>query len=121
MCSVQCVRWDWKDVIHYELLPPGNIISTDLYYQQLMKLKQEVEEKQTELNNRKGNAVFMCVTDNYNTHGMRNVELMVCRLNRDYKTSRLNEVSDRPDFLGAVADATCVEVRREGASVAFLT
>ncbi|GBP41197.1 hypothetical protein EVAR_30635_1 [Eumeta japonica] len=36
-----------KDIIHYELLPPGKSINSDFYYQQLMRLKQEVEKKRT--------------------------------------------------------------------------
>ncbi|GBP00945.1 hypothetical protein EVAR_2254_1 [Eumeta japonica] len=36
-----CVRWDWKGIIHYELLPPDKIVNPDLYCQQLMKLKQK--------------------------------------------------------------------------------
>ncbi|GBP38736.1 Histone-lysine N-methyltransferase SETMAR [Eumeta japonica] len=51
---ILCVWWDWKGIIHYELLPPGKIISSDLYCQQLMRLKQEVEKKRLKLINRKG-------------------------------------------------------------------
>ncbi|GBP47582.1 hypothetical protein EVAR_40138_1 [Eumeta japonica] len=36
-----------------ELLPPDKTIHLDLYYQQLMRLKQEVEKKCPELINRK--------------------------------------------------------------------
>ncbi|GBP75436.1 Histone-lysine N-methyltransferase SETMAR [Eumeta japonica] len=43
-----CVWWDWKGIIHYELLPPGKTIISDLYCQQLMRLKQEVEQKRPE-------------------------------------------------------------------------
>ncbi|GBP76075.1 hypothetical protein EVAR_46943_1 [Eumeta japonica] len=41
---------------HYykELLPPGKTMDSDLYCQQLMRLKQEVEKKRPELINRKG-------------------------------------------------------------------
>ncbi|GBP51115.1 Histone-lysine N-methyltransferase SETMAR [Eumeta japonica] len=41
-------------VIHYELLPPGKTINTDLYCQQPMTLQQEVEKRRPELINRKG-------------------------------------------------------------------
>ncbi|GBP71242.1 Mariner Mos1 transposase [Eumeta japonica] len=34
-----CVWWDWKGIIHYELLPPGKTINSDLYCQQLMRLR----------------------------------------------------------------------------------
>ncbi|GBP83102.1 Oxygen-dependent coproporphyrinogen-III oxidase, mitochondrial [Eumeta japonica] len=35
------VWWDWKGIIHYELLPPSKPVNSDLYCQQLMRLKQE--------------------------------------------------------------------------------
>ncbi|TLM46186.1 hypothetical protein FEC26_18845, partial [Acinetobacter baumannii] len=49
-----CVWWDWKGIIHYELLPPGRTIDSELYCEQLMRLKQEVERKRPELINRRG-------------------------------------------------------------------
>ncbi|GBP67268.1 Mariner Mos1 transposase [Eumeta japonica] len=33
-----CVWWDWKRIIHYELLAPGKTINSDLYCQDLIKL-----------------------------------------------------------------------------------
>ncbi|GBP33735.1 Mariner Mos1 transposase [Eumeta japonica] len=41
-----CIWWDWKGIIHCELLPQGKTINSDLFCQQLMRLKQEVERKQ---------------------------------------------------------------------------
>ncbi|KAL0859687.1 hypothetical protein ABMA27_010802 [Loxostege sticticalis] len=49
-----CVWWDWQGIIHYELLPPGRTIDSELYCGQLMRLKQEVERKRPELINRRG-------------------------------------------------------------------
>ncbi|KAL0852079.1 hypothetical protein ABMA28_000324 [Loxostege sticticalis] len=49
-----CLWWDWKGIIHYELLPPGRTIDSELYCEQLMRLKQEVERKRPELINRRG-------------------------------------------------------------------
>ncbi|GBP72724.1 hypothetical protein EVAR_43460_1 [Eumeta japonica] len=46
--------WNWKAIIHYELLPPSKTINLDLNCQRLMGLKQEVEKKLPELINRKG-------------------------------------------------------------------
>ncbi|GBP74408.1 Histone-lysine N-methyltransferase SETMAR [Eumeta japonica] len=43
-----------KGIIHYELLAPGKTISSNLYCQQLMRLKQEVEKKRSKLINREG-------------------------------------------------------------------
>ncbi|KAJ0171809.1 hypothetical protein K1T71_012572 [Dendrolimus kikuchii] len=34
-----CIWWDWKGIIHYELLPPGRTIDCELYRKQLMRLK----------------------------------------------------------------------------------
>ncbi|GBP91156.1 Mariner Mos1 transposase [Eumeta japonica] len=48
-----CVWWEWKGIIRYELLTPDKAINTDLYCQQLMRLKQEVEKNLPELINRK--------------------------------------------------------------------
>lgn len=49
-----CVWWDWKGIVHYELLPPGKTIDSDLYCQQLMRLKEALEKNRPELVNRKG-------------------------------------------------------------------
>ncbi len=39
-----CVWWDWKGIIHYELLQPARTIDSTLYCQQLMRLKQAIEK-----------------------------------------------------------------------------
>ncbi|XP_025155140.1 histone-lysine N-methyltransferase SETMAR-like [Harpegnathos saltator] len=46
--------WDWKRIIHYELLPSGQSLNSDLHCQQLTRLKQAIDEKRPELSNRKG-------------------------------------------------------------------
>ncbi|GBP05458.1 RUN and FYVE domain-containing protein 2 [Eumeta japonica] len=38
------IWWDWKGIIHYELLPPSKAINSDLFYQQLMRLKLQEEK-----------------------------------------------------------------------------
>ena len=38
------VRWDWKGIVHHELLEPGRIINSTLYCQQLMRLKQAIKK-----------------------------------------------------------------------------
>lgn len=48
------VWWDWKGIVHHELLEPGQTIDSTLYCQQLMRLKQAIQEKRPELINRKG-------------------------------------------------------------------
>ncbi|GBP66689.1 Histone-lysine N-methyltransferase SETMAR [Eumeta japonica] len=48
-----CIGWDWKDIIHCELLPPSKTINLNLYCRQLMRLMQEAEKKRLDLINRK--------------------------------------------------------------------
>lgn len=45
--------WNRKGVFYYELLPPGKTVDSDLYCQQLMRLKQSIQEKWPELIDRK--------------------------------------------------------------------
>lgn len=49
-----CVWWDWKGIIHHELLPYGQTLNSDLYCQQLDRLKLAIDQKRPELVNRKG-------------------------------------------------------------------
>ena len=46
--------WHWKEIVHHELLEPGQTINSTLYYQQLMRLKQTIKKKRPELINKKG-------------------------------------------------------------------
>ena len=48
------VWWDWKGIVHHELLEPGQTINSTLYCQQLMQLKQANENNPPELINKKG-------------------------------------------------------------------
>ncbi|GBP77055.1 Mariner Mos1 transposase [Eumeta japonica] len=59
-----CVQWDLKFIIHYELLPPGKTIDSDLYCLQLMRFKEEVEKKCLESINRKS-VVFTMITPDH--------------------------------------------------------
>lgn len=49
-----CVWWDCKGIIYYELLPSGQTLNSDLYCEQLTRLKQAIDQKRPELANRKG-------------------------------------------------------------------
>ena len=49
-----CVWWDWKGVIHYELLNYGQTLNSVLYCEQLDRLKQAIDQKRPELVNRNG-------------------------------------------------------------------
>jgi len=40
-----CIWGDWKDVLYYKLLSPGEIITADPYQQQLTNLSDALEEK----------------------------------------------------------------------------
>jgi len=40
-----CIWWDWKDVLYYELLRPGNNHGRQGYQQQLINLTDALEEK----------------------------------------------------------------------------
>ena len=51
---IMCVWWGWKGIIDYELLPLGQSLNSNLYCQQLIRLKQAIDEKQPEKSNRKG-------------------------------------------------------------------
>ncbi|GFX86050.1 putative DD34D transposase [Trichonephila clavipes] len=48
-----CILCDWKGIIYYELLPYGQTLNSDLYCQQLDRLKQEIDQKRSELANRR--------------------------------------------------------------------
>jgi len=43
--KVMLCWWDWKGIGHYELLPPSQTIDSNLYYQQLERLRQGIERK----------------------------------------------------------------------------
>ena len=48
------VWWDWKGIVHHELLEPGQTINSTLYCQQLMRLKPAIRKKRAEFINKKG-------------------------------------------------------------------
>ena len=48
------VWWDYKGIVYFELLPPNRTINSVVYIEQLTKLNNAVEEKRSELTNRKG-------------------------------------------------------------------
>jgi len=45
--------WDWKRIIHYELLLSNQTINSELYCEQLQRLQQAIERKRPELINRR--------------------------------------------------------------------
>ena len=48
------VGWDWKGIVHYELLSFNQTINSELYYEQLQRLLQAIGRKRPELINRRG-------------------------------------------------------------------
>ena len=48
------VWWDFKGIIHLELLPRNQTINSNVYCRQLIKLDKEIKEKRPELATRKG-------------------------------------------------------------------
>ncbi|GFX08933.1 mariner Mos1 transposase [Trichonephila clavipes] len=49
-----CSWWDWKGIIYYELLPYSQTFNLDFYCQQLERLKLAIDQKRSELANRRG-------------------------------------------------------------------
>ncbi|GFW42337.1 histone-lysine N-methyltransferase SETMAR [Trichonephila clavipes] len=39
-----CIWWNWKGILCYELLPNGRTLNSDLYYQQLDRLKRAIDQ-----------------------------------------------------------------------------
>ena len=52
-----CIWWNIKGVVHFGLLPEGQTSSADLCCQQLVRLRQAIQEKRPELANRRGGEV----------------------------------------------------------------
>ena len=48
------VWWDWKGIVYYEILEPGQTVDSVLYFQQLTRLQEAIQKKRWELVNRKG-------------------------------------------------------------------
>nr|BAO79485.1 transposase [Campsomeris sp. Cas_Ok01] len=48
------VWWDYKGILYFELMPQNQTINSNVYVEQLDKLKDAIEEKRSVLSNRKG-------------------------------------------------------------------
>ena len=51
---MQSIWWDWKGIVYYEILEPGQTVDSVLYCQQLTRLQEAIQKKRPELVNRKG-------------------------------------------------------------------
>ncbi|GBP35293.1 Histone-lysine N-methyltransferase SETMAR [Eumeta japonica] len=78
-------------IIHYELLLPGKTINSDLYCQQLMRLKQEVENNGPKLINRKG-------VDFHHNNARPHASLATQQILREYDWEVLMHPSYRPNL-----------------------
>lgn len=47
------VRWDFKGILHFKLLPNNQMTNSNVYIQQLAKLSDAIQAKQPEVANRK--------------------------------------------------------------------
>jgi len=59
-----CVWWHWKSILYYELLPNNEMINSEKYCSQL-ELKTAIEQKRSEIANRKD---IMFHQDNTRSH-----------------------------------------------------
>ena len=57
------VWWDWKGIVHDELLEPGQTINLALYCQQLMRLKQAIEKNSQNWSIRKASSSITTTLD----------------------------------------------------------
>ena len=55
---MRCIWWNRKGVLYYELLKSGQTITGELYWQQLIRLKQAIAEKRPECANRHEKLIF---------------------------------------------------------------
>ena len=63
-----CIWWTSRQVVHYELLPPGQTVTALLYSQQLERVQQALRQKEPALVNRKG---VLFLQDNARPHVAR--------------------------------------------------
>ncbi|GFX27995.1 histone-lysine N-methyltransferase SETMAR [Trichonephila clavipes] len=54
-----CIWWNLKGIIYYELLPYGQTLNSDLYCQQLGHLKLVIDQKWSDLANRRGVVIHL--------------------------------------------------------------
>jgi len=52
--KVMLYVWNWKGIVRYDLLQPDQTINSNLYCQQMERLRQAIEKMRPELINGKG-------------------------------------------------------------------
>lgn len=65
------VWWDSLGIIHYELMPPGQTITGEVYRQQLTRLNEALSQKRPALVNRKG---VILLHDNARPHSAKDTQ-----------------------------------------------
>lgn len=70
--ALLCIWWDQKGVLYYELLQPGQTITGDRYQQQLLMLRDELQEKRPEWAKRHGKVILL--HDNARPHVSKQVK-----------------------------------------------
>lgn len=61
-----CVWWDQKGIIYYELLKPGESVTTERYKQQLINLNDSINKNRAEYSKRQHKVIFL--HDNASPH-----------------------------------------------------
>lgn len=72
-----CVWWDYIGIIHFELLQPGQTITSEFYCQQLDRLHQQLTIKRPALLNRKG---VILQLDNARPHSAKRTQEKIRQL-----------------------------------------
>lgn len=73
-----CVWWDWKGIIYYELLKPGETVTSERYQAQLIKLSDMFEEKRPFTG--KGTRKVILLHDNARPHAAKATKEVIFNL-----------------------------------------
>lgn len=73
-----CVWWDWKGVIYYELLEPGQTVTAARYQQQLSKVSDALEEKRPFTG--EGSRTVILLHDNARPHTAKTTQELIFSL-----------------------------------------
>ena len=77
--ALQCIWWDQKGAVYYELLKPGETVTGDRYRQQLIKLNQALKRKRPEWGDRTHKVILL--HDNAQHHVAKPVKTYLENIN----------------------------------------